>query len=270
MAVLQGVRHFFAASGFEFPLTHPHIRMLLKGIRRLDAARQRKAPVSLELLESCFHNLAFDAPFDQALWGVLCLAFFFLLRRSEIVAITGHAFKWFALRAQDIAVLDSTGKPTLSPQLAYSVGLRLVGSKTNQDGAPTTRMLSRSGHPFLCPVFGALILLQARKGLPAGIPAAVYLSRLGKPASVSATDVADAIKRPALVTGKDPRQFSCHSLRSGGAKHMYRCGTDALTIQFHGRWVFDAFKSYTRLCQESITTLAADMVKGTTGDSTLH
>ncbi|GMF43337.1 unnamed protein product [Phytophthora fragariaefolia] len=94
----------------------------------------------------------------------------------------------------------------------------------------THPMLSRSGHPFLCPVFGALILLQARKGLPAGIPAAVYLSRWGKPACVSATDVADAIKCAALVTGKDPQQFSYHYLRSGGATHMYRCGTDALTI----------------------------------------
>ncbi|KAE9160787.1 hypothetical protein PF005_g31502, partial [Phytophthora fragariae] len=76
MSVLQGVRHFFAASGFEFPLAHPHIRMLLKGISRLDTPRRRKAPVSLDMLEACFHSMAFADPFEQALWGVLCLAFF--------------------------------------------------------------------------------------------------------------------------------------------------------------------------------------------------
>ncbi|EEY58396.1 uncharacterized protein PITG_01060 [Phytophthora infestans T30-4] len=43
MAVLHGVRHFFAASGYELPIEHPHIRMLLKGISRLDTSRRRKA-----------------------------------------------------------------------------------------------------------------------------------------------------------------------------------------------------------------------------------
>ncbi|GMF53678.1 unnamed protein product [Phytophthora fragariaefolia] len=84
---------------------------------------------------------------------------------------------------------------------------------------------------------------------------------LGEPACGSATDVADAIKRAALVTGKDPLQFCRHSLRSGGATHMYRCCIDALTIQFHGRWVSDVFKSYSRLDQDSITMLAADMMR---------
>ncbi|KAE8956506.1 hypothetical protein PF011_g31451 [Phytophthora fragariae] len=270
MSVLQGVRHFFAASGFEFPLAHPHIRMLLKGISRLDTPRRRKAPVSLDMLEACFHSMAFADPFEQALWGVLCLAFFLLLRRSEIVAITSRTFKWFALRAQDIAVVDTTGRPTSSPTLAQSVCLRLTGSKTNQSGVATSRVLSRSGHPYLCPVFGALILLQARKSLPLNIPAAVYMSRQGIPACISTADVTEAIKRAAIKTGKDPRRFSSHSLRAGGATHMYRSGADALTIQFHGRWISDAFKTYTRLCKESVAALSAAMVSGSLGDSTLH
>ncbi|KAJ8524203.1 hypothetical protein ON010_g16915 [Phytophthora cinnamomi] len=182
--VLLGVRHFFAAAGQDFPVTHPHIRMLLKGISRLDGPRHRKAPVSLSLLEGCFHSLSMTELFDQALWGVMYLAFFFLLRRSEIVAITGTSFKWFAIRAQDMAVLDARGKPTFSQLEAQAVCARLVGSKTNQNGAPITRLLSHSGHPFLCPVFGALFLLQARKGLPTDIPAAVWIAvenRLASP-----------------------------------------------------------------------------------------
>ncbi|EGZ05287.1 hypothetical protein PHYSODRAFT_534264 [Phytophthora sojae] len=98
MAVLSGVRHFFAASVHDFPIAHPHIRMLLKGISRLDSPPRRKAPVSIGLLEVCFRNLSMTEPFEQALWGVMCLALFFLLRRSEIVAITGGSFKWFAVR----------------------------------------------------------------------------------------------------------------------------------------------------------------------------
>jgi hypothetical protein len=269
-SVLFGIRHFFAAAGREFPVGHLHIRMLLKGISRLDAPPQRKAPVSIALLEACFHNLPMSDPFAQALWGVMCLAFFFLLRRSEIVAISGGSFKWFAVRAQDIAVLDVENQSTLSPSNAKSVCMRLIGSKTNQGGSPTTRLLSRSDHPFLCPVFGALVLLQARRFLPGGIPAAVFIDRRGRPACIATSDVADAIKRAAITTGQDPRVFSSHSLRAGGATHMYRAGTGALTIQFHGRWVSDAFKTYTRLCKESVATLSAIMVAGPRGDSTLH
>jgi hypothetical protein len=35
-------------------------------------------------------------------------------------------------------------------------------------------MLTRSGHPLLCQVFGALLLLRARKDLPASQRAVVY------------------------------------------------------------------------------------------------
>eukprot|EP00644_Phytophthora_capsici_P018612 jgi/Phyca11/132866/e_gw1.247.7.1 len=87
--------------------------------------------------------------------------------------------------------------------------------------------------------------------------------------AISTEDVSNIIKAAASRIGKDPRRFSSHSLRSGGATHMYRTGTDALTIQFHGRWVSDAYKTYTRLCKESVATLSASMVTGTKGDSAL-
>ncbi|KAG3007956.1 hypothetical protein PC123_g16704 [Phytophthora cactorum] len=200
----------------------------------------------------------------------MCLAFFFLLRRSEIVAIRGGSFKWFALGAQGIVVVDVSLQPTQNPSLAQAVWVRLIGSKTNQDGAPTTRMLSRSGHQFLCPVFGALILFQARMNLPPNIAPAVYMSRRGQPAYMSTEDMSEAIKCAAIHTGKDPHRFSSHSLRAGGATHMYHSGADALTIQFHDHSVSDVYKTYTRLCKASVTTLAANMVAGSTGDSKLH
>ncbi|OWZ05950.1 LOW QUALITY PROTEIN: hypothetical protein PHMEG_00021864 [Phytophthora megakarya] len=69
--VLHGIRHFLAASGLSFPILYPHIKMLLKGIGRLDIPSRRKSPVSIELLETCFHGLAMTEPFDQALWWVV-------------------------------------------------------------------------------------------------------------------------------------------------------------------------------------------------------
>jgi integrase len=233
--------------------------MVLKGISRLDCPSRHKAPVSLQLLEVCYHSLDLAKPSDQALWGVLCLAFFFLMRRSEIAA-RGTKFSWFALKASDIAVTDATGAITKNARLTTTVHIRLRGSKTNQQGSQ--RLLNRSGHPFLCPVFGALCLLRARANLPGEIPAAMFINNKGKPDCVTGEVITALIRRAAAALGSEPGEFSTHSLRAGGATHMYRAGVDTLTIQFHGRWASDTFKQYTRLYKQSVQGLAAKIVSG--------
>ena len=149
--VLHGIRHFFASEGHTFPSSQPQISMLLKGIARLDAPQHHKAPVSLELMDAVYSSLNLERRADLALWGVLCLSLFFLLRRSEIVAVSGTKFKWFALKASDLVVVDVRGQPTTSPADAQAVYMTLRGSKTNQAGTTTVRHLKRSGHPVLCP-----------------------------------------------------------------------------------------------------------------------
>ncbi|POM62888.1 hypothetical protein PHPALM_27891 [Phytophthora palmivora] len=76
MTVLHGIRHFFAAAGYVFLITPAHSDATQK------APRASKSPVSKELLENCFRGLSLNGPFEQALWEVLCLSLFFLLRRS--------------------------------------------------------------------------------------------------------------------------------------------------------------------------------------------
>ncbi|KAG3236462.1 hypothetical protein PI124_g18529 [Phytophthora idaei] len=119
-------RRYFKASVISSPpqdtISRSHIRMLLKGITRLDTPRFRKAPVSLDVLEPFFLGLSMNNPSEQAFWGGgMCLAFFFLLRRSEIVAFRGGPFKWFALRAQDTVIVDAAGQPTQNPSQAQAV-----------------------------------------------------------------------------------------------------------------------------------------------------
>ncbi|KAG3000825.1 hypothetical protein PC118_g96 [Phytophthora cactorum] len=230
--------------------------MLLKGINCLDQPVRHKAPVSFRLMDKCFESLNMSRPSDQALWFFVSLFFFFLLRRSEIASL-GKKFGWFALRAEDVSLLDYHGSATVRAQEATSVHIRLRGSKTNQQGEPTLRMLNRSGHAFLCPVFGALCLFKARSSLPAIIPVAVSVNAHDQPNCVSSTAISKVIRQAAVALGEDPAAFSPHSLRSGGTAHMYRTGVDTLTIQFHGRWASDTFKQYTRLCKESVEVLSS-------------
>ncbi|KAG3248571.1 hypothetical protein PI124_g6730 [Phytophthora idaei] len=136
---LHGIRHFFQDAGLSFPADHSQVRTFLKGVSRLDAPPRQKEPAFIALIEACLRPLGPQNHTDQA--GVLCLAFFFVLHRSEIAATTATTFRWFAPKAADVAVVDAKGSPTLGPSCAAAVCIRLEGSKANQRGPPVVRML---------------------------------------------------------------------------------------------------------------------------------
>jgi hypothetical protein len=266
--ILHGVHHFFAARGLPFPIGHSQVRMLLQGLHRLDQPERRKLAVSLEMLRVVFSRLNMSTSPDQALWGVLCLAFFFLLRKSEIVA-DGHRFKWFAQRSSDIIIRDSSGRPTTSATAACSVSIRLQGSKTNQNEPPIVRRLTRSTDPYDCPVLGAVCLLRAHGGLASDLPAATFQDQSVRVAAVNNVRLVQVLRDAARQLGLDPESVSAHSLRSGGATHMHRAGIDSTTIQLHGGWASDAFKRYTRLCDDSVRSIAASMITGSSSSVSL-
>ncbi|OWY95592.1 hypothetical protein PHMEG_00034366 [Phytophthora megakarya] len=112
-AMIHGVSHFFQVATLEFPSNHIQIRMVRKVIYRLDPPVRHKVPVPLRLLEHCFNKLNLSLLSGQAIWG--CLSFFFLLRRSEIVSFE-NKISWFALKASDAALLNSSGIATAQPQ----------------------------------------------------------------------------------------------------------------------------------------------------------
>ena len=47
-------------------------------------------------------------------------------------------------------------------------------------------------------------------------------------------------------TGRDPRQFSSHSFRKGGAVSLQSIGVEGSLIRRLGRWKSDAFNLYVR------------------------
>ncbi|POM60070.1 hypothetical protein PHPALM_31117 [Phytophthora palmivora] len=172
----------------------------------------------------------------------------------EKVRDRGHRsilLRWFALLAEDIIVTDSQSFTTRDPRPAQAVRITLCGSKANEGGPTYSENVGTLWSPVS--ILGALLLLWVRGKLPHDIPAAVFTSTDGTPQS-------------------------CHHKMSrwdqesddSGATHMYRAGTDSTTIQFHGRLVSDAFKTYTHLCSESVSNLASKMALGSRDDSTLR
>ncbi|OWZ09725.1 LOW QUALITY PROTEIN: hypothetical protein PHMEG_00017532 [Phytophthora megakarya] len=182
-------------------------------------------------------------PFGQAFWGL----------RFEVIAIGGDKFKWFA-RATLLCMMKLA-------KLRYSGVLPGPSACASSDQRTTK---PESPHHGCCGVQGPTPV-SSLWSFP------LTSQRLCTRSATNShrADVAEAIKRAAAKAGQDPRGFSSHSLRSCEATHMYRAGTDGLTIPFHSRLLYDVFKIYTRVCKESVATLSSDMVTGSREDSAL-
>jgi len=68
----------------------------------------------------------------------------------------------------------------------------------------------------------------------------VQLFHTKKPMSYS--NVHDIVKIKAQQLGLDPKSFSTHSMRSGGATAAAEAGTDERLMQKHGRWAVASSK----------------------------
>jgi hypothetical protein len=196
---------------------------------------------------------------NSLLWGLIVIAFFFLLRRSEF-AIKSRVSLQHAFQNQDLAVVDADGHPTSEYSRAHRVFLKLRSSKTDQSAKGVTRVLFKSGDPLVCPVRAALLIksIHARSRSPLTAPAALHqLSGT----YISNQLISSAVKQAAIDSGENPRDYASHSLRVGGATYLFRQGVDPLLIKMHGRWLSDVFRQYIHTCEKMAKGLARKMVE---------
>lgn len=96
-------------------------------------------------------------------------------------------------------------------------------------------------HP-LCPV-------QAYQDMVAAIPATDNAPLFVMPGTGGVTPLTSSVftkwfKQKISECGLDPRRFSIHSLRRGGASFAFHCGVEPLLIKTHGDWKSNAFLEY--------------------------
>lgn len=180
--------------GLLSPVLDPHIRSLMQGVRRTLGIRQKqvKALEVAELLETvavALKQRPLKAARDQAL---LLIGWAGAMRRSEIVA----------LRAEDIQDLDG------------GITVLIRRSKVDQDGQGFTKFIPFA-HGERCPV-KALKRWQELTGIQSGfLFRAVNKHEQISDQALSTHAVALIIKRLIAKTGRDPAEYSGHSLRSG-------------------------------------------------------
>ena len=83
----MGVRTFHSEHGIPYAPPHDNaeIKTLLKGTRRtLGDAQKQKLPITIDLLEQIYDQLDFSRLTHVSIWAAFTLAFFCLLRKSQI------------------------------------------------------------------------------------------------------------------------------------------------------------------------------------------
>jgi len=196
-------------AGFRSPRGEPAVEGVYAGIRRkLKARPHRKTPVLASALPDliCFLGSGLRRRMHKAL---LLVGFGAALRRSELVAIKAEHLTF----------------------TAEGLTLLIPSSKTDQDGKGES-----VGVPYaeknrrLCPVLALQRWLKA-SGIVSG---SVFRHVHGNAVDddcVSARYVVRLLKRAITKSGRDPSEFSGHSLRAGFSTSAAKAGTPMWMIQ---------------------------------------
>ena len=212
------------ARGHSSPLS-PAVHAVLQGIRRrYGTAPTQKSPLGLDELRRLLDALG-TRPIDVRDRALLLIGFAGALRRSELVGI-------------DVAhlQLDRDG-----------LRLRLVRSKTDQEGNGRIVGIPYGGRPATCPVRAVQAWQELR--LVADGPVFVGLTKGGASTGkrLSGYDVARIIKRRASTVGLDATRFAGHSLRAGLVTTAVRAGkAERIIMQHTGHSSAQMLRRYVR------------------------
>ena len=235
---LAAVRNFHVVQGAVDPLSGcERVRLQLRGIRREQGDnRLFMKPMTPEMLRwarvHIFNNLA-GSQHQRTLWAALLAAFFGLLRNSEY---TPKGTQPFDARRQltrgDCLLVERPG--------ARSFAVLFIGrSKADVFGYGQSVTLGATGGP-LCPVTA---LKAMRAGQPSHLVDDSPLFWIGGGA-LRREDIVRVVKQIATGMGKNPVEYSTHSLRRGGASALWAQGFNRAQIQVIGRWRSDCWKIY--------------------------
>ncbi|EGZ08127.1 hypothetical protein PHYSODRAFT_526387, partial [Phytophthora sojae] len=230
-------------------------------LRRTASAPRPRAPVSQQLLVAFSNLVDFANPQHRVLFGATVPGFYFLLRRSEYLMCDGRRYP-YCLEVRDVKVADNEGRTTLNYQAAASVQIQFRGSKNDQYGQGTARMLQKASRPPSCPVFGDILLMKNAADL--GLSLEKPLCSLSNSWMVSAKMMNAALQLAAQHADHDQRLYTTHSLRIGGATALFHGGAEPTTIQYHGRWRSEAYRRYTRDPEQRTRRLTQLMASGLT------
>lgn len=191
-------------NNLDDPTTDQAVRVLMQGIRRtLTTAPAQKSPITRDDLKVLLAHTTADlrGRRDRAL---LLIGFAGAFRRSELAALT---------------LADVTFQPN-------GMYLRLRHSKTDQEGAGTTKHIPALENSPLCPVRALKAYLREAEIIDGAIFRKVDRWNHVGARAIDPDTVARIVKRLCQRAGMPVRDFAGHSLRSGFVTQATADGVD--------------------------------------------
>jgi len=213
------------------------LNMVLKGINRDKGMEQnRKLPITPTILLAIQKCLALDFPRDMVFWATCVLAFFGLLRKSNLLPTSAGTFDRDKLFTR--ADLHRTPSGLL---------LKLKWSKTIQhkERSLFIPLPIIHKHP-LCPVMAIARLLLLNPSAEGLTPLLSYPTPTG---SHLLTQSVFTTRLRSILSdlGLPQQHYSGHSFRRGGASWAFQSGLPGEVVQILGDWKSDAYKTYLHL-----------------------
>jgi hypothetical protein len=260
---LYAIRRLHLDHGFHLDLRNMmRLKTLQRGLTNLQGGAVRKLAVTPAMLRDIGANsgLSWDTWDDAITHTAILTGFFALLRSCEYLKTSHGVDPQKCLRHEHLTFLR-TGRviPGAGDEEADQIILLIEYSKTDALGEGVELVLDADEGNPLCPVgaFNRLRKLLPRRFAPANAGAQVFALRNGR--VLPKTKLQDVLKASAARMGFNPRDFTSHSLRAGGASAMYHNGFTVEEIKRRGRWESDVWKIYVQGLSEGKTNYTKRM-----------
>ena len=231
---LSGAKTLYRLSGIPVDVFDSiELKLTRKGLsRRNPHMPTRAAPVTPQILLDLHNILDLSNPNQTVFWALFIIAFFTMSRKSNLVQTVSDKCPKMILR-QDVL------------QNKDGLLLNFKWSKTNQFGKRTHLVPLKSipGSP-LCPVTAYKNMLNL---VPASNDSPLFVLKGKKKNTVvpvSYYQFQTFFRSLLPLINLDPKLYSTHSFRRGGATWAFKNNVPGELIQNHGDWASSAYLLY--------------------------
>lgn len=233
---VSGLKTIHLLFNVPFPdYNNMFIKLTFKGLeKRLQHVPRRASPMTPQILVQLYDLLDFSIIEHVVMWCLFLFMFFLFARKSQFMCNHVSDPHCVRLVKRDHIYVNEG-----------SLCVKFVWTKTRQSGGdPLVVPLAPIPGSKLCPVSAYVTMI---KSVPASSlsPAFILPSSTGLgPHPVMYHRFQTMLRELISVLGLDPRAYSSHSFRRGGASFAFSVGVPGELIQRHGDWRSDAYKLY--------------------------
>ena len=245
---LYAIKRLHLENGIHLDYTVMHrLKTVQRGLRNVQGESVRKLAITIDMLRDIHAHDGLDENDwdDQLAYTAILTGFFFLLRSVEYLHTEHGVDPKKTVRVEHVTFWRRGQRISREgPLEADRVVLLIPYSKTDALGVGVELEIDiDEGNP-LCPVeaFNRLRRLAPNRFGPARDQR--YLFTTSNGLVLRKARVQALLKASAQRAGFDPKDFTSHSLRAGGASAMYHNGYGIDAIKRRGRWVSDVWKIY--------------------------